>query len=63
MKRKTVITTAAYLSIQRPGDMTPAGRQAIARWLRNQAANLVRYGARYNSDGKYLARWRYEEKK
>lgn len=52
------LKTAAVVTIKAPGDMTPAGRREIARWLRKQAANLTRDGRNYTT-GRFRVRWQY----
>lgn len=54
--------SAAIVTIKAPGAMTDKGRREIAKWLRNQASNLTRYGARYVDKGAFRARWLYEER-
>lgn len=53
------LKTAAVVTIVAPGNMTEKGRAEIAKWLRNQARNLVRYGNKYRTDGRYIGRWQY----
>lgn len=51
--------SAATVTIKRPGAMTEKGRKEIVAWLRKQARNLQRYGARYNNKGTFTARYLY----
>ncbi len=46
-KTQTADTAHAVLTINGAGDMTPEGRTAIAKWLRNQAHELVVEGDQY----------------
>ncbi len=51
--------TAAILTVKDAGRMTKSGRRRIAKWLRQQADDLVILGQRY---GKTLrARYWYED--
>ena len=51
----------ASVTIQRPGAMTPQMRKEIAAWLRERAANLLKYGSKYNNTGAFRARYYVEE--
>lgn len=53
MKEKS----AAIVTIKDAGQMTRAGRKAIAEWLRNTARDLVKYGDQY--DKGFRARYLY----
>ena len=57
------LAAAAILTIKRPGDMTPRGRQDIAAWLRRQATNFLRRGDKYTSTGNFNARYTYLDEK
>ncbi len=50
--------SAASLSIPDAAGMTPVGRQAIAAWLRQAAANLLKDGKKY--DQGFKASYLYE---
>ena len=41
--------------------MTPQMRKEIAAWLRERAANLLKYGSEYNDTGAFRARYYVEE--
>lgn len=41
------MTTAAILTIRRPGSMTAGGHKAIARWLRAHADMIEKEGHKY----------------
>lgn len=56
---KAKLKVAAQLSVQRPGGMTSLGRNDIAKWLRRQAAHLVKHGAQYTETGAFRARYYY----
>lgn len=49
---------AAIVTIRRAADMTPAGRRAVAAWLRAQAGGLIKHGKEYDVrfTGRYLYR-------
>jgi hypothetical protein len=49
---------AAVITIRRAAYMTPQGRKAIAKWLRQHAADLLRHGGDYSARfvGRYLYR-------
>lgn len=42
------VTKVASLRIDRAGDMSKKGRQEIAKWLRRQAAHLLKHGDNYS---------------
>mgnify|MGYP001580233500 CR=1 len=48
----------AYFTVRRAGEMTHAGRTAIARWLRQHADDIETLGPLYNKrfTGRYYAR-------
>ncbi len=48
---------AAIVTIRRAHDMTPRGRSALAKWLRQQARFLEQYGAELGS--RFTARYLY----
>jgi hypothetical protein len=52
------LKSAAVLTIKRADEMTPAGRKAIAAWLRRHAAMLLKDGKDYAPTfrGRYLYR-------
>ncbi len=56
------MTSAAVITIKKPGAMTKRGRCEIATWLRNQASNLLKHGNDYNDTGNFVARYNYTTK-
>jgi len=48
--------SAAVVTIKDAAKMTPEGRKAVAKWLRQHAAYLVKHGEEYSSTfrGRYL---------
>jgi hypothetical protein len=50
-------TPVAVIRIDRPGAMTPQGREDLAEWLRRAADQLVTDGAEYAHQGFF--RYRY----
>jgi len=56
---KPTIHSAAVLTIKDAGNMTPAGRRAIARWLDKQKAFFLKYGKDYSAVCR--ARYLYEK--
>lgn len=50
MKTKRKTQSAAVLTIRRAADMTPEGRERIAKWLRKMATFLLQHGSEM-SDG------------
>jgi hypothetical protein len=56
------LKSAAVLTIASPGEMTPAGRRAIAKWLRAHADMLIKFGDEYTT-GRFIGRYMYEEKR
>lgn len=59
-KRRATVKTAAILTIDKPGAMSPEGRRAIAKWLRDRAVDLIKYGEQFNDTGKFVARYYYK---
>ncbi len=51
-------STAAILTIKKPGTMTKQGRKDIADWLRRAASDLVKLGDQYTKT-KFTARYYY----
>jgi len=47
MAKKTVSKIAAKVIIHRPDLMSIDGRKRIAKWLKNTAKDLVKFGDRY----------------
>lgn len=47
----------ASVTIQKPGRMTAEERKEIAAWLRERAANLLKYGSKYSNTGPFRARY------
>lgn len=60
-KKKIIESTAAVITINSPGDMTPKGARAVAQWLRDQADMFQREHHRMGPK-KYRARYIYEIK-
>lgn len=50
--------SAAIITIKKPGKMTDSGRRRIAKWMREQAQFLERYGNKM-SDTSFRARYMY----
>lgn len=55
------LQSAAILTIKEPGKFHAKGRQRLAKWLRDQAAMLVREGENYTT-GRFTARYLYSPK-
>lgn len=41
---------AAKIVMHRPNEMSKQGRRDIAQWLRNQAADLIKLGDKYDKN-------------
>ena len=54
---------AATIMVKKPGAMTRRGRADIAKWLRKQAAKLVKDGHLYVHRSNYRAAFTYLEDK
>jgi len=54
----TKVTSAAILTLKKPGMMSKRGRKDIADWLRKQAAFFLRHGDEY-SKTRFTARYLY----
>jgi triphosphoribosyl-dephospho-CoA synthetase len=57
-----MMKSAAIVTIKQPGALTKQGRIDLARWLRKQASNLLRYGQMYVDKGSFQARYTYLER-
>lgn len=50
--------TAALLTINGAGRMTPKGRREISKWLERHAKALLKYGHEY-TEGRFTGRYNY----
>jgi len=59
MKKPKKYKAAAVVTIRNASDMSPAGRKAIAAWLRQHANDLTKHGKDYS--GGFIGRYLYAD--